>query len=152
MGAVKGTKTGRGRRVPCIGPLQSDLAAWRLESGSRTIVFPNFRGEHWGPADWHVWSGRALRPALVAAGIPDHVRPYDCRHSHASMLIASRMNVIEVARRLGHSPTMCLDTYAHVFVQWEGKRIDIEAEVRSARLGAGAGARLVSGLDAGSAS
>jgi hypothetical protein len=49
------------------------------------------------------------------------------------MLIASGLNPVEIARRAGHSPTMTLDTYGHVFEDWEGKRIDLEAEIRSAR-------------------
>lgn len=39
---------------------------------------------------------------------------------------------------MGHSPTMCLHTYAFVFEDWEGRIIDLEAEVRSARSGASA--------------
>jgi len=39
-------------------------------------------------------------------------RPYDLRHSFVSLLSAEGHNVVEVARRAGHSPKMALDTYA----------------------------------------
>ena len=49
------------------------------------------------------------------------------------MLIASGLNVVEAARRLGHSPAMCLSTYAHVFDEYEGRRIDLDFEIAEAR-------------------
>ena len=39
-----------------------------------------------------------------------------CRHSHASALISEGIDVVSVARRLGHSsPVITLSTYAHLF-------------------------------------
>jgi integrase len=38
------------------------------------------------------------------------------RHSHASALIASGLDVLTVSRRLGHgTPVVTLNTYAHLF-------------------------------------
>ena len=38
------------------------------------------------------------------------------RHSHASALVAGRLDVLTVSRRLGHgSPTVTLTVYAHLF-------------------------------------
>jgi integrase len=116
---------------------RSDLLQWRFASAHSSDgdpVFPNFAGRHWTEPDTRAWAGRRFRPALRAAGIGEAVRPYDLRHSAASMWIAWGLNVVEVARRMGHSPTMCLSTYAHVFEQWEGKGpIDLEEEVRLTR-------------------
>ncbi len=42
-------------------------------------------------------------------------RPYDARHSFVSLLIHEGRNVVEVARQAGHSPSVCLDVYAHEF-------------------------------------
>ena len=40
------------------------------------------------------------------------------RHSHASALIASGLDVLTVSRRLGHgSPVVTLNTYAHLFAK-----------------------------------
>ncbi len=42
--------------------------------------------------------------------------------------------MVEVARQAGHSPTMTLSTYAHLFEELEGaKRRSAEAEIREAR-------------------
>ena len=38
------------------------------------------------------------------------------RHTHASALIASGLDVLTISRRLGHgSPVVTLNTYAHLF-------------------------------------
>ena len=40
------------------------------------------------------------------------------RHSHASALIASGLDMLTVSRRLGHgSPVVTLNTYAHLFAK-----------------------------------
>jgi hypothetical protein len=57
-----------------------------------------------------------IRPALRAAGLPDTLRTYDLRHSHASLLIDRGANVLAVAQRMGHSdPTVTLRVYGHLF-------------------------------------
>jgi integrase len=44
----------------------------------------------------------------------DH-KPYDLRHTNASILIHSGLNIIEVASRLGHSIPVCQKVYLHLF-------------------------------------
>ena len=44
----------------------------------------------------------------------DHT-PYDLRHTNASILIHSGVNIIEVANRLGHSIPVCQKVYLHLF-------------------------------------
>jgi integrase len=57
-----------------------------------------------------------IRPALIAAGLPDGTRTYDLRHGHASMLIDLGANVLAVAQRMGHSdPSVTLREYGHLF-------------------------------------
>jgi hypothetical protein len=46
-------------------------------------------------------------------------RPYDLRHSFASLLIHEGVSVLEVARQVGNSPDVTLTTYAHVFEEFE---------------------------------
>jgi len=42
--------------------------------------------------------------------------------------------VVEVAQQLGHAPTMTLETYAHVFSEFEpGSRVPAEERIRKAR-------------------
>ena len=78
-------------------------------------------------------SGRRRR----AAGVEDP-RPYDLRHSFASLLIhEGRHSIVEIAAQLGHNPTTCLSSYAHVIAELqEAPRVPAEQQIRLAR-GAG---------------
>jgi integrase len=72
-------------------------------------------------------------PAAEAARLTNS-RPYDLRHSFVSLLIAKGHNVVEVARQAGHSPKMALDTYAHVFDEFDpAERMDSTERIRAAR-------------------
>jgi integrase len=51
-------------------------------------------------------------PATRAADL-ESVRPYDLRHSFASLVLAEGLSVVEVARQAGHSPMMAMNTYGH---------------------------------------
>jgi integrase len=52
--------------------------------------------------------------AVAAIGMPG-VTLHSLRHTHASMLIASGMDVLTISRRLGHgSPTITLRVYGHL--------------------------------------
>ena len=74
--------------------------------------------------------GKACR----LAGLPASPRPYDLRHSFASLLLAEGRSVHYVARQLGHSPALTLSTYGHLFAEYEdAERIDAEAEIVRAR-------------------
>ena len=46
-------------------------------------------------------------------------RLYDLRHTNASILIYSGLNIMEVAKRLGHSVNVCASTYLHVLSSYE---------------------------------
>lgn len=57
-----------------------------------------------------------IRPALRAAGLPETLRTYDIRHSHASLLIDQGANLLAVAQRMGHTdPAVTLRVYGHLF-------------------------------------
>ncbi len=49
---------------------------------------------------------------LTAAGI-DYQRPYDLRHSFASLLLHEGRSAIYVARQLGHGAGLTMSTYGH---------------------------------------
>ena len=52
--------------------------------------------------------------AMAAVGVPG-VTLHSLRHTHASMLIASGMDVLTISRRLGHgSRTITLRVYGHL--------------------------------------
>jgi hypothetical protein len=51
-----------------------------------------------------------------------------------SLLIAEGHNIVEVARQAGHSPKMALDTYAHVFDEFDpAERVSAFDRIRAAR-------------------
>ena len=48
------------------------------------------------------------------------------RHTHASALIASGMDILTVSRRLGHSsPTVTLNVYGHLFANTDDRAAQI---------------------------
>lgn len=53
------------------------------------------------------------------------IRIHDFRHSHASLLIYEGLNIVEVAKRLGHSDiSMTLNTYSHLMPNSDDKLIN----------------------------
>ena len=148
LGEVKGTKTRSSRTVRLVGPLKADLNAFRMQLGVPNQDEPIFSarsGGYWSDNGWRNWRQRVFHPAAEAAGIAN-VRPYDLRHSFVSLLIAEGRSIVDVARQAGHSPTMALDTYGHVFDELDGgeqlRAEDVIREARAALAGA-AGAPLV---------
>jgi integrase len=64
--------------------------------------------------------GKEFRSAVKAAGLTHTGRLtlHSLRHTYASLLIASGLDVVFVSRQLGHAnPTITLTTYAHLFQQ-----------------------------------
>jgi integrase len=137
FGAIEGAKTGRRRTVPIVGPLAQDLSGWRLHGGrpgSESLVFPGHDGGGpWTRSAYQNWRRRIYTPAATAAGV-ERARPHDLRHSFVSLLIAEGHNVVEVARQARHSPKMALDTYAHVFEEFDpAERVNAADRIRKAR-------------------
>ena len=135
--AIHATKTGRDRQVKLLKPLADDLRAWRKAAGNvegTSLVIPGPAGKPWTSQGWQNWRRRVWRPAATGAGLPDGSRPRDLRSSYASVLIASGMSVVEVAQELGHSPSMCLTTYARAFAEYDPKkRVSPELAIQRAR-------------------
>ena len=137
--AFRATKS-RSRRLRAarlMAPVRADLVAWRLAAGrpkDRAPVFPRRDGETWTTDDWRNWRTRTFAPAVRLCGIDVDLRPYDLRHSAASLWLHEGRSVIEVAQWLGHAPSMTLDTYGHVIAELsEGERRPAEVEIRLAR-------------------
>jgi integrase len=121
-GELKGQKTNRPpRTVDLLAPLKQDLAEWRLAAGrppQDAFLFPGATSERpWRDHDYRNWRKRHFRPAAEAAGVPT-ARPYDLRHSFASLMLhEGRVGIVDLASQLGHSPTMTLNTYGHVIAE-----------------------------------
>lgn len=121
-GKLKLQKTGRVyRTVDLLDPLVVDLAEWfeiadlgRPKAG----LFLRPDGGWFTKDDWDNWRDRRFYVALDDLGL-DRFRPYDLRHSFASLLIREgETSIVELAAQLGHSPTETLKTYGHVFSEY----------------------------------
>jgi integrase len=136
LGEVRSTKTRRRRVVKMLAPLAADLKAWRLASGmpdSGRPVFPMRDGRFWTDTAYRNWRARVFQPAAEAVGV-EAPRPYDLRHSLASLLFAEGRNPAEIAEELGHSLQVLLGTYVGVIEELRGKpRQTAEALIRAAR-------------------
>ena len=76
---------------------------------------------------------RAFARALSAAEV-ERGRPYNLRHSFASLLLHEGRSVIYVARQLGHGAQLTLGRYGHVIDELEDEpRQEPEAAIAAAR-------------------
>jgi integrase len=159
LGEEKDTKTTAHRTVRLLAPLAVDLKAWQMRSGrpsDRALVFPGREGKPWTEAAYQSWRGQAFARAAVAAGIElrsptpkpgtaakprkrrrppgPNARPYDLRHTFASLLLYEGRSVIYVARQLGHGAALTLSTYGHVIDELEdAPRVDADTAIIAAR-------------------
>jgi integrase len=121
FGEAKDTKTAAHRTVRLLAALASDLREWRLRSGrpgERELVFPSKAGGPWTLSAYQSWRRKAFRRALEDAHVSSG-RPYDLRHSFASLLLYEGRSVIYVARQLGHDARLTLSIYGHVIDELE---------------------------------
>ena len=87
----------------------------------------------WSANAFEKWRRRRFG-ALLAAGGLGSGRPYDLRHSFASLLLHEGRDVIYVARQLGHGAELTLRTYGHVIEELEDSpRLPAEEAIRQAR-------------------
>jgi integrase len=64
---------------------------------------------------WNNLVRRNLKPLMRAAGLPAGTRPYDLRHTFATLMLEQGENPKIVQEALGHSRiTHTMDTYSHV--------------------------------------
>jgi integrase len=87
----------------------------RLRAGSEWqelgLVFCSEVGT---PVDLSNLRNRSFKRILRRAGLPADLRPYDLRHSAATLLLLAGEHPKVVSERLGHSTVaLTLDTYSH---------------------------------------
>jgi integrase len=86
---VDADKTGSRRSVRLLAPLRDDLEGWRSacgDPGADAYVFAAVNGGLWSANAFEKWRRRVFTSALHEAGIVGG-RPYDLRHSFASLLL-----------------------------------------------------------------
>jgi integrase len=136
-GTLKSTKTGQHRTVRLLPALAQDLREYRLAAGrpaATALIVARDDGKPWDKSDWQMWRADRWIPACKAAGLDPVPRPYDLRHSFASLLLAEGRQPLYVARQLGHSVNVLLSTYAHLIDEYEERQnIDAEIEIATAR-------------------
>jgi integrase len=109
------TKTYERRSVPVLPSLRDELTALiatraRDESA---LVFTSPTGDALRHRNFY---DRHFKPAIRRAGLPEHTRFHDLRHTCAALLIALGAHPKAIQERLGHSSiTVTLDRYGHLF-------------------------------------
>jgi integrase len=136
-GSIKATKNEQRRSVRLLSPLAQDLREYRLAIGrppDTALLLVDDDGKPWDKNSWQVWRSDRWAPACRAAGLDPVPRPYDLRHSFASLLLAEGRQPLYVARQLGHTFAVLLSTYAHLIDEYaEREPINAEAEIAAAR-------------------
>lgn len=120
---LKPPKTASGVRSVTVPPMVCDaLRRWKAEQNEQRLKL----GEFWhnSGAVFTQWDGQRMHPDtptrwfdkfLKRHELP-HIRLHDLRHTGASLLIASGMDIETVKKRLGHSKaSTTLDIYAHAY-------------------------------------
>lgn len=113
------TKTGLQRDVTLPRFLHDRLALLASDHDDDDPLFRNTRGDR---VRYSVWRSSRWRPAVAEAGLGTikNLTPHSLRHSYASMLITSGLDVKTVQKLLGHSSAaMTLDVYADL---WPGNK------------------------------
>jgi integrase len=92
--------------VPTVRAVLEELPS-RTRGG---LVFPGVRGGRFPRSPWR----RAWEHTILQAKVR-RIRPYDLRHTYASLLIAAGKNPLYIASQMGHySAGFTLDTYGHL--------------------------------------
>jgi integrase len=97
-------------RAHKIEQMQFRLAVGAGALKDDTLVFTDINGQ---PLKPHTVS-RAWRRVVEAKDLP-RVTFHSLRHTHASVLIASGLDILTISRRIGHAkPSVTLDVYGHL--------------------------------------
>jgi integrase len=135
-GRIKSTKNRQNRSVKLFAALAEDLLHYKHALGrvaANSLIIQN-DGNPWTKSDWNMWVADRWRLACLSAGTVIAPRPYDLRHSLASLLLHEGRRDHYVARQMGHSTTVLHSTYEHLIEEYEEAiKIDAEAEIAKAR-------------------
>jgi integrase len=118
------------RNVPICAALAADLKEYGVKSGP---LFPNSNGSRMTKTDWDNWRKRRFEDATTEAKVPMN-RPYELRHSIASMWLREGIDRMVVAQRLGHTVEMLERNYAHVMAELDpNDKRTVDEQITDAR-------------------
>ena len=136
-GSSKPTKNRQHRTVRLLSALAQDVREYKFAIGrppEKTLILLHDDGDPWDKNAWQMWRADRWAPACRAVGLDPVPRPYDLRHSFASLLLAEGKQPIWCAKQLGHTLAVFLSTYAHLIDEFEDReRIDADVEITEAR-------------------
>lgn len=151
---VEGDKTGEGkkRRVEVPGPVADDLEEWRLASSSTGLIFYRAKdGLPWTKSDYDNWRARyprkekgtgierrppCFKRAAEDLGLGESLRPYDLRHTFASLAASAGWTGDEIANQLGNGVDVVDRVYRHLIDAEPGARHNrrtVDDYIREAR-------------------
>jgi integrase len=143
---LPGSKTGESynRTVYLPEQVAADLEQWRLEGRGVGLIFPRIKdGKPWTKNDWDNWRSRfredksrgySFKKAAEETGLGASLKPYDLRHTCATLCAAAGWTHVEIAHQLGHSPEESMRCYQHLLQGSEpGERRSVEDYIREAR-------------------
>lgn len=150
---VPGSKTGEHwrRRVYVPAPVLDDLVEWRAAGPGRDLLFSRSDGQPWRKHDWDNWRSKYTRPggrrhgtgsrplarcfklAAEDVGLGATLKPYDLRHTAATLYAAAGWTAVEIGAQLGHSPEVSQRTYQHLLDAKPGERRSVEDYISEAR-------------------
>lgn len=128
---VKGPKTDSGvRTIPVPRWLLDDISKKLQERSDRTGI-PTLESDRLFTSptgkpllDHTLW--RLINRARMRAGLP-YFRPYDLRHTHASLLIDLGAHPKAISERMGHTEIgVTMNVYGHLF---DGKQFELTGDL-----------------------
>jgi integrase len=120
---VKSTKTETGRAIALLPQVVETLRDHRKRQAEQRLRYSGlwrdedlvFSSKTGSPMSWDNLVRRNLKPLMRKAGLPQTTRPYDLRHTFATLMLEQGENPKVVQEVLGHSRiTHTMDTYSHV--------------------------------------
>lgn len=119
---VQSTKTGSTRRIRLDDKTYTELLDLKKEFkhgflfGGEACMSPRYMN-------------RIFNRAITKSGEP-RITIHDLRHSHATILINSGVNIVAVSKRLGHANVnMTLKVYTHLLEKTEDEMMDIIEQI-----------------------
>jgi integrase len=102
----------------------ADYKLWQEASLGTGLIFPRAKdGEPWTKTDWDNWRSRLLKDGSLGysfkqaardVGLGRSLKPYDLRHTCATLCAAAGWNDVELGQQLQNSAETCARVYKHL--------------------------------------